>query len=145
MSKKKRTFNHGDKETRWRNACRRLGTDDPVSLYGDERNPHALHVHHVSGREFGDETVIISHNDHAKISDAFKDHPPKIDGCKSPLEPLGHLILGLSELLGPAEERLEGHQLLELITYVRRMLWDIGRRLIRMAGETVTKNAETAS
>jgi hypothetical protein len=145
MSKGKRTFNHGDKETRLRTALRRLGTDDPVSLYGDERNPHALHVHHVAGREFSDETVHISLSDHGKISDAMKDHPPKIEGCTSPLESLGHLVLGLFELLGPAEERLAGHQLLTLMTYLRRMLWDMGITLIRMAGETVAKKAERGS
>jgi hypothetical protein len=133
VSKRKPTFNHGDKETRYRKACERLGSEAPHCILGDETNPHALQVHHVAGRESGGQTVLLDHNHHARVTDGQKDHPPKIDGCTNPLEHLGHFLLGLSELVAVATEDIGAHPLNEFLTYLRWELQEMGTFLIEMA------------
>jgi hypothetical protein len=133
MSKRRPPFNHGDKETRYRTACERLGSESPHCIIGHEFNAHALHLHHVAGREFDDETVQLCHNHHARVSDAQKDHPPKIDGCTNPLEGAGHIALGLGELVSVAVEDLGDHPLREFLIYLRWKLQEIGTLLIDYA------------
>lgn len=140
----KRSFNHRDKETRLRTARERLGSKSPHCIVGNETNPHALELHHVAGREFDDETVCLCHNHHAPITDAQKDHPPKIDGCSNPLEGIGHILLGLGELVAVVIDDIGEHYLLELLTYLRRKLKEIGLRLIEMARAVPDANPEGA-
>jgi hypothetical protein len=133
MSKHKRTFNHGDKETRYRTACERLGSDNPHCLLGHKASPHALQLHHVAEQEFDDETVILCSNHHDPVSDAQKDHPRKIPDCTNPLEPIGHMSLGLGEMVAVILEDQPDHPLREFLTYLRWRLQEIGTRLIEMA------------
>ena len=104
MSKPKssRKFNHGEYESRLRKAYERLGTDTPKCTFCDATDPFALELHHIAGQEFGDELVIVCLNHHAMLSNAYKDHPPKIDGPRDPLEAFGHFLLGFVELLSLA-------------------------------------------
>ncbi len=133
MRNQKSAFNHGDKETRRRKACERLGSSSPHCILGDETNPHALELHHVAGRAFDPELVPLCHNHHARVSDAQKDHPPKIDDCINPLEAIGHLLLGLSDLVAVAVEDHSDHRLREFLSHLQLKLREFGIRLIKMA------------
>ncbi len=144
MSTIRRLFSHGDKESRRRKACERLGTDAPACIFHDEFDPLCLQLHHVAGREFNAETIPLCHNHHARISDAQKDHPPKIDGCTSPLEELGHFVLGLSELLLPAAKQIEGAEIDALLMYICWKLRKIGFTLIDIARAAPDVNSEDA-
>ncbi len=136
MSKRKTSFNHGDKETRRRKACERLGSEGPHCILGHQTNPHALELHHVAGREFDDETVCLCHNHHAVITDAQKDHPAKLDGCTNPLEGIGNLLFGLGELVAVVIEDIGDHHLLEFLTHLRWKLQETGTLLIEYARRT---------
>jgi hypothetical protein len=145
MSKRKRPFNHGDKDTRRRKACERLGNNFPHCILGNPANVHALELHHVAGREFDEELVVLCNNHHAPVSDGQKDHPAKIDGCTNPLEAIGHLSLGLGELVVVAVEDIGDQPLREFLTYLRWKLQEIGVRLIEMARAAPGANAEGGS
>lgn len=106
MSKKERTFKHGDYYTRRRKAQERLGTDNPKCVYCDETEPVALHLHHIGQLKYDDKTIIVCLNHHARLSDAQKDHPPKIEGNNDPLEGFAHILLGIVDLLKIVIEQL---------------------------------------
>ena len=103
---KKRTFNHGDPESRRRKAHERLGTDNPQCAFCNERDPVALQVHHVGQEQYDASTVIVCLNHHARLSDSQKDHPPKIGDAHDPREDFAHILLGLADLLKLAVEQL---------------------------------------
>lgn len=115
MSRKKAPINHGDYETRLRKAYERLGTDTPKCVFCEVADPFILELHHVSGRKFGNDLVIVCLNHHGRLSSAQKDHPSKLDGACDPLEAMGHFLLGLAELLVLAVEKLKefGQALIE--------------------------------
>lgn len=133
MSKRKPFFNHGDKESRRRKACERLGSEAPHCILGNKADVHALELHHVAGKDFDDETVVLCNNHHAPVSDGQKDHPEKIPDCTNPLEAIGHISLGLGELVAAVIEDLGEHPLREFLTYLRWKLKEIGLRLIEIA------------
>ena len=95
----KRTFNHGDHETRRRKAIERIGVEDGECAICRENVPFRLHDHHVAGKEFDDTTIILCLNHHATITNGQIDHPPKIENCTDPSEVFAHLVLGVIELL----------------------------------------------
>ena len=133
MTKPKRPSNHRDAETRLRTRQEHLGSTTASCLICNERSPLCLELHHVAGKAYDDETRILCCNHHAKISDAQKDHPPKLAGCLSPLEKFGHLVLGLADLLRVAVEEWGAHNLCALLSYVAGQLKTIGLSLINMA------------
>lgn len=103
MSMRKPTISdYGDADERERKACERLGTDKPKCIYCAETHPAVLELHHVAGRKFGDELVIVCRNHHRLLSDTQKDHPPQIIGCNDPHEYWAHLLLGIADLLALA-------------------------------------------
>ncbi len=136
----KRPVNHKDKEARLRKACERLGSEDPHCILGHEASPFALELHHIAGQAFDDETVVLCGNHHDPVSDAQKDHPPRISDCANPLEGIGHILLGLAEILAVVLDELGDHWLKEFLTYLRWKLQEIGAVLIEYArrapGET---------
>lgn len=99
-------FDHGDAEARQRKAYERLGTDSPKCIYCPETNPTVLELHHVAGRQYGNELVIVCRNHHRLLSNVQKDHPPKIIGCNDPHEYWAHLLLSIADLLVLAVEFL---------------------------------------
>jgi hypothetical protein len=129
----KRTFNHGSESSRRRKACERLGDPTPRCLLSGETNPHALQKHHIAGQKFGDEVITISLNHHARASDLQKDHPSKIPECISPLEFIGHSLLGLGDMIAIAVEDCHRHPITQFLTCLREWLQEIGLRLINMA------------
>src|SRR5689334_7275180 len=86
------------RSARRRRALERLGTDSPKCLYCDERDPLVLERHHLAGRAFSDDTVILCRNHHRKLSDLQKDHPEKIADPPDELEGMAHFLLGLADL-----------------------------------------------
>lgn len=145
MSSRKRTFHYGDKEARYRKACERLGTDEPQCLLSDETSPYAIELHHVAGREFDEEVIPLSLNHHARVSDAQKDHPAKIDDCVNPLENIGHFLLGLGDLVAIAAEDHHDYRLHNFLMYLRWKLQEIGTRLIELARAFPNETFENVS
>jgi hypothetical protein len=123
--KKKQTY--PDAEARLRNALERLGTDDPKCAHCPETNPLLLEKHHVAGRKYGDATIIECVKCHKLLSDAQYDHPPRIDDMPpTTIERIGHLLLGLADLLRLAASKLD----------------EIGRGLIHYMANTAGTSVE---
>lgn len=135
MTKK---FDYGDKEARYRKACERLDTEKPYCLLSSETSPFAIARHHVAGKAFHGELVPLSLNLHARVTNEQKDHPEKIEGCTSPLERIGHLLLGLGALVRVAAEDLHDPGLVDFLTYLDRWLKQLGLLLIEMARRAPT-------
>ena len=88
-----------DERRKWA-AFRRLGTNDPRCVLCGESDWRCLELHHVAGRAYGAQTVILCRNCHRKVSDPtdnarMPDDPPI-------LERIGHLLGGLATLLAEA-------------------------------------------
>ena len=135
---KNKSRNYGDKESRRRRALERFGTDNPKCLLTGEDNPVALHLHHVAGHRYDDVVVPVSLTVHAKASDLQKDHPDKIEGCKNPLEDIGHLLLGLGDMLEVVIDDLRDPLLADFLTWLRLKLNEIGVLLIEFARRAPT-------
>jgi hypothetical protein len=135
---KSNSRNYGDKESRRRRALERFGTDNPKCILTGEENPVALQLHHVAGHRFDDVVVPISLTVHAKASDLQKDHPSKIEGCKNPLERVGHLCLGLGDLVEVALDDLRDPILAAFLAWLRMKLKEIGLILIEFARQAPT-------
>lgn len=130
--------NYGDKESRRRRALERFGSDNPKCLLTGEDNPVALQLHHVAGHRFDDVVVPVSLTVHAKLSDLQKDHPAKIEGGKNPLEGIGHLLLGLGDLLEVVVDDLHDPVLADFLAWLRLKLKEIGLFLIEYARQAPT-------
>jgi hypothetical protein len=135
---KNNSGNYGDKESRRRRALERFGTDNPCCIVTGEENPVALQLHHVAGHKFDDLVVPVSLTVHAKLSDLGKDHPAKIEGCKNSLEGIGHLILGLGDLVEVALDDLRDPLLAAFLSWLRLRLKEIGLILIEFARRAPT-------
>jgi hypothetical protein len=107
MSKRRRPT-YPDAEARLRQALERLGTDNPKCAHCPETNPLLLERHHVAGQHYGEGTIIECVKCHILLSDMQKDHPHPIgDKAPSTWECMGHLLLGLADLLTLAADKLK--------------------------------------
>jgi hypothetical protein len=88
-----------DKERRRQARLERLGSNNPKCLLCDEDDPSCLERHHISGRAFGDDCVIVCRNCHRKLSDKQKDQPPVVPGMPNTIECCGRLLLGIADAL----------------------------------------------
>jgi hypothetical protein len=121
-TKRKQTY--PDTETRLRKASERLGEDNPKCAHCPESDPLALERHHVAGKQYGNATIVECRNCHRKLSDAQKDHPPRInDQPPTTFERIGHRLLGLADLLRLAAAKLD----------------EVGRALIQYAADMAAK------
>lgn len=139
---KNKSGNYGDREGRRRRALEQLGTDNARCLLTGEDNPVALQLHHVAGHRYDDLVIPISFTVHAKVSDLQKEHPSKIEGCNNPLESIGHLILGLGDLVEVAIDDLRDPLLIEFLGWLRLKLKEIGLILIAFARQAPTMKFE---
>lgn len=96
-----------EKERRRQQAFERLGTTTPHCGICGENYPHCLEDHHIAGRHYDESTVEICMNCHRKLSDAQKDHPKAGEDPPSVLERIGHVLLGLADLLGLVIDKLK--------------------------------------
>jgi hypothetical protein len=86
-------------ERRRQNAFERLGTNNPRCVVCGETDWRCLELHHLPGRGYGDELVIVCRNCHRKLSDMQKDHPASSKEPSDPLEIIGRFLLGMADLL----------------------------------------------
>jgi hypothetical protein len=106
---------HPDKEDRLEQHYRRLGTHEPRCVICGETDPRCLEKHHIAGRPYLDDTVIVCRNDHRKLSDDQLDHAPRgQEESMGQLSTIGHFILGVCDLLVLVLQRLRefGHWLI---------------------------------
>lgn len=99
--------NHLDKEDRLEQHYRRLGTHEPRCVTCGETDPRCLEKHHLAGRRYHPDTVIVCRNCHRKASDDQLDHAPH--GPEPPerkLSVIGLFLLGLCALLTLIVQRL---------------------------------------
>jgi hypothetical protein len=134
---KKRPPNFGDRETRLRTAYERLGCTNPHCIICGEPNPLRLEQHHPAQHEFDGETIPLCASHHKDASDWQKDHPQKIPGCTSPLEPIAHWLFGLGDLLRIASQEPAAEALKELLIYIADKLHKFARTLVDFARAAV--------
>lgn len=131
--KHRRAFNHGDPEARARKAVERVGEVNPTCLICGEPDAIRLERHHIAGRKYADETVVLCRNHHAKVTDLQKDHPQTFGNDIGLLEVSGRFCLGVSDFLILAVEDHLAPSLADLLTYVAETLKRIGLQLIVLA------------
>jgi hypothetical protein len=85
------------REARIQSSLERLGTTNPKCVFCSENNPLALEKHHIAGREFRAEEVIVCRNHHRLLSDWQKDHPKKLYEKPHELEVIAHFLAGLAD------------------------------------------------
>ena len=85
------------REKRKQSRLEKLGTQRPVCCQCGERDDRCLEAHHIAGRAYADDTVIVCRNCHRKLSDAQNDHPHPTASDPATLERIGHLLLGLAD------------------------------------------------
>ena len=93
-------------ECRRQKALERLGTNNPRCAFCPCKDPLALELHHIAGRGYDDELVIICRNCHRGLSDGQKDHPSRQNDPPSDAERIGHFLLGLADLFELLVKRL---------------------------------------
>lgn len=98
-----------DPESRKSNALDRLGTEHPCCRICGNSDWRCLELHHVAGRKYSDDLVIVCRNCHAILSDDQRDHPDKMNpNVPDFLEQLGQFLLGLGDFFALLAERLKG-------------------------------------
>ena len=111
------------REIRKQRALERLGSNHPRCVLCGEADWRCLEFHHISGRAYGEEGVLMCRNCHRKVSDPQKDHPPALtDSQPVLLERVGHFLAGLADLLEmlAAVMRGYGSQLFEAAMHCPR-------------------------
>ncbi len=104
------------REARQQKALERLGTTDPRCVECGVTDWRCLERHHIAGRAYGEETVILCRNCHRKQSDSQKDHAPRVSEDEPPLlERIGHWLLGLADFFEELVKRMReyGRALIE--------------------------------
>jgi hypothetical protein len=66
-----------------------------------------LELHHVAGRSFDDEVVVLCSNHHDDCSDRAKDHPEHVPGSDVSIELIAHSQSGLIDILCVTIEQFE--------------------------------------
>ena len=85
-------------------ARERLGPINPKHLkclYCDVTDPLILEKHHIAGRRYDNDTVIVCRNHHRLLSNFQKDHAAPIYENPHPLENIGHSLEGIADLFEP--------------------------------------------
>jgi hypothetical protein len=103
------------RETRKQNRLEKLGTNEPLCGICGEADWRVMDLHHVAGHGRDDLTVCICANDHRRVTDDQKDHPPFCSDADPLLDKVGHFLLGLADMLKLIVERLYefGRKLIE--------------------------------
>ena len=108
-------MNNKDKEIRKQKRLERFGTNYPACVICGERDDRALELHHIAGRAYGDDLVIVCRNCHSKLSYDQKDHS-KGESDITKLVSIGHQHLGLADLFDKLANSLKesGEYLLQV-------------------------------
>jgi hypothetical protein len=76
-----------------------LGTPTPsCAMCGEDHWP-SLESHHVAGRKRDSATIILCANDHLRVTNEQRDHPPFNPNADRLLDKTGHFLLGLADML----------------------------------------------
>ena len=94
------------RERRRQRVLERLGSNNPRCVVCGYDDPHVLQRHHIAGRAFDDESVVVCANHHGPLSDWQKDHPRQHGRQPSDFERIGHFLLGLADLFEMLLKRL---------------------------------------
>lgn len=114
------TYEAADEDRRREQAFERLGTREPACVVCGEPDWRVLELHHVAGRAFSEDEVILCANCHKARSDEQRDHPARPDaGTPSILERIGRYLLGLADLGAAIVAKLReyGRALIEAATH----------------------------
>ncbi len=95
-----------NRERRRQRALERLGDNRPQCVVCGFDNPLALELHHVAGRDFDGTLIPVCRNCHRLLSDAQRNHPPRLGNPPSVHERIGHFLLGLADLFELLVKRL---------------------------------------
>jgi hypothetical protein len=88
-----------ERERRRQQRLERLGSNDPRCIVCGQSDPRCLELHHLAGKAFGDDQVILCRNDHRKLSDMQREHPPIFPGKPTKNECEGRKLLGIADLV----------------------------------------------
>jgi 5-methylcytosine-specific restriction endonuclease McrA len=69
-----------ERERKRHDRLERLGSNNPECLFCPENDPCCLELHHLSGKAFGNDCIVVCRNCHRKLSDRQKEHPTAIAG-----------------------------------------------------------------
>jgi hypothetical protein len=86
------------KERRKQRRMEQLPPDAACIICG-ESNPCCLQGHHLAGKAFGYDQVIVCQNHHSQLSDKQKDHPPGSAKAPTQTEREGRKLLGIADLM----------------------------------------------
>lgn len=88
------------REARIQSALERLGSKNPRCALCSEDDPRVLEKHHVAGRAYDpDSIIIVCRNHHRKLSDSQKDHPEKRMEVTDPLEVIARFLVSFADIL----------------------------------------------
>ena len=104
-----------ERERRNQQCVERLGVERPVCALCGEDDLRCLERHHIAGRAYDNDVAIACRNCHRKLSDDQFDHPEALGGSPTPLERIGHYLIGLAELFALLAQTLKkfGNALIE--------------------------------
>ena len=108
-----------NRERRKQARLERFGTNNPKCLFCEESDPACLERHHLSGRAFGNDCVIVCRNHHRKLSDKQNEHPLITPGKPHLAECRGQLLLGIADAL----ELLNNPE--QLVSLIRQLGFDL--------------------
>ncbi len=94
------------RETRKQRRLEKIGSNSPICGTCGEADNRVLERHHVAGRKYDPDTVIVCRNCHRKASDDQKDHPAIDPGADAVLHSIGMFLIGLADLLELVLEKL---------------------------------------
>jgi hypothetical protein len=86
------------KEARKQRRLAELESNHPVCVVCGEDSWECLERHHIAGQAYGNVLCNVCRNCHRKLSDQQKDHPKQITNPPSPIEAIGHFLVGLADL-----------------------------------------------
>jgi hypothetical protein len=95
-----------DRETRERQAKRRLGTERPACCHCGFSDWRALQRHHAIGQAYDGMTVIECANCHAILTDGQNDHPPCTADAPSMFDRIGRLLVNLADFFAELAKKL---------------------------------------
>ena len=93
-------------EARREAQYRRLGTRTPCCVNCVETSPDCLELHHVAGRAYDSQTVILCRNCHRKQSEGQYDDPNTRGDADKEMFSIGRFLLGFARMLEAIAPRL---------------------------------------
>lgn len=103
------------KEKRKQRRLEALGGSNPKCGICGMANWRCLELHHISDHDRDETKVPVCRNCHRVLSDEQKDHPTFNPANDTMLDAIGHLLLGVVDMLKLIIEKLSafGHALIE--------------------------------